>query len=53
MISNICKEKNIHFVPMPKFLLKEDLDDGLHPNSQGHEKISRTVETFLTENKIL
>ena len=32
---------------------KEDLEDGLHPNSAGHEKMFQRVKDFLIKNKII
>jgi len=31
----------------------EDLNDGLHPNADGHEKMFNRVKDFLIENKII
>ena len=32
---------------------KRLLEDGAHPNSEGHEKIFETVKDFLIQNKIV
>jgi len=29
------------------------LEDGLHPNSEGHKKIFESVKEFLIKNKII
>lgn len=34
-------------------LENEDLEDGLHPNSEGHKKMFIRVKDFLIENKII
>ena len=53
IIENICKEKNIDFIPLIDLLdIIEDLEDGLHPNTKGHKKIYKRVKEFL-ENKII
>jgi len=56
-ISYICKDKNIFFIDILNDWLKKDykilLDDGLHPNSKGHEKIFETVKEYLIQNKII
>jgi len=56
IIRNICKENKIYFIEVfEKFKelnYKELLDDGLHPNSKGHQKIFEIVKDFLIENKI-
>jgi lysophospholipase L1-like esterase len=31
-------------------LNNEDFDDGLHPNTEGHQKIFEKVKNFLVEN---
>jgi lysophospholipase L1-like esterase len=52
-IKNLCKKNNLPFIPMYDLLNKEDLDDGLHPNAVGHEKMFQRVKGFLIENKII
>ena len=52
-IKNFCKENNLPFIEMFDLLDDEDLDDGLHPNSDGHEKMFNRVKDFLIENKII
>ena len=53
IIQNICEKNNVHFIPLINFLnLKQDLKDGLHPNTKGHKKIYERVKEFL-ENKII
>ncbi len=56
-ISSICKDKNIYFVEILDKWLQSDyqdlLEDGLHPNSKGHQKIFEAVRDFLTQNKII
>ncbi len=43
-IENLCKEKNLTFISMENVLdIKNNLEDGLHPNAQGHEKIFKKV----------
>ena len=36
-----------------KIVYKPLLDDGLHPNTEGHKKIFERVKAFLLEKKIL
>jgi len=52
-IKNFCKENNLPFIEMFDLLKDEDLEDGLHPNAQGHEKMFQRVKDFLVENKII
>jgi len=52
-IKNFCKENNLPFIEMFDLLDNEDLEDGLHPNAQGHEKMFQRVKNFLIDNKII
>jgi len=48
-LKGICKSENIGFIPFLNLLTKEDLHDGLHPNSKGHRKIFERVKEELNE----
>lgn len=56
-IKSVCKENKIGFIEIFKEFIKTDyknlLEDGLHPNSKGHEKIFEIVKDYLIENKII
>ena len=52
-IKNFCKENSLYFIEMFDLLDDEDLDDGLHPNLKGHEKMFLRVKNFLIKNKII
>ena len=52
-IKEICEKNKLLFIPMLDLLSDEDLGDGLHPNSNGHEKIFLRVKDFLEKNKIV
>ena len=51
IIKSICQENNIHFIDMfnefNKIDYKKLLEDGLHPNSEGHRKMFEIVRDFL------
>lgn len=49
----LCQENKVYFIPTFDLLDKNDLHDGLHPNSQGHQKIFERVKDFLIENKLV
>ena len=53
LIEEHCVENDCLFVPMMNVLGMSDLEDGLHPNTEGHEKmfveIRKEVEGFLRE----
>ena len=56
-ISLICRDKNIPFVEIFEEWIKSDyknlLEDGLHPNTDGHKKIFEIVRDFLIQNEII
>ena len=57
IIKKACKENRIYFVEIFEKLKKMNyqklLEDGLHPNSEGHQKIFEIVKDFLVKNKII
>jgi len=50
-LMKICEDKNIPHIEMFHVIDQYDLEDGLHPNSRGHEKMFKTVRDFLVKNK--
>ncbi len=52
-VKEICEKNNLLFVPIIDLLSNEDLEDGLHPNSKGHEKMFLRIKDFLIANKII
>ena len=57
VINSVCKHKDIPFVEIFDNWMRSDyknlLEDGLHPNSEGHKKIFETVRDYLIQNKII
>ena len=53
IVKQVCKENDINFIEILDKLSKEDLKDGVHPNSEGHKKIFEIVRDFLVKNKII
>ena len=53
LIKEACEENKIGYVETFSKLTYSDLEDGLHPNSQGHQKIFEIVKEFLIINKII
>ena len=57
IIKSVCKENNLHFIEIFDEFKKIDyeklLEDGLHPNSKGHEKIFEIIKGFLIDNKTI
>ena len=56
IIKKVCKENKIPFIDVFKKLRPINyqilLEDGLHPNSEGHEKIFEIIKDFLINNLI-
>lgn len=53
-IKEIAGKNNLPFIPMHDLLGDEYLsEDGLHPNSKGHEKMFQRVKDFLIANKVI
>lgn len=44
VIKELCLENNLKFITLQEIIEKEDLEDGLHPNSQGHQKIFERIK---------
>lgn len=57
IIKSVCKENKIHFIGLIETFKKSDcknlLEDGLHPNSEGHKLIFETAKDFLVKEKII
>jgi len=49
--SAVIEKEAEEFIPMDMITMK-DLDDGMHPNTKGHEKIYKRVREYL-EKKVL
>ena len=56
-IKSFCKKEEIHFIDVFGKLIQIDykklLEDGAHPNSEGHKKIFEIIIKYLEKNKIL
>ena len=57
IVKSVCKENNVYFVEIfnqvTKLNHKKLLEDGLHPNSEGHQRIFEIVKEFLIKNTII
>ncbi|MCB9802218.1 MAG: hypothetical protein H6774_03975 [Pseudomonadales bacterium] len=46
-IAKISSQQNVHFIPTFDVINETDLDDGLHPTSEGHKKIFFRIRDHL------
>ncbi len=57
IIKSVCEEKQVYFIDMfgefNKLDYKKLLEDGLHSNSEGHQKMFEIVRDFLTKEGIV
>jgi lysophospholipase L1-like esterase len=57
IIKSVCKKNKIYFIEILEKFVKLDykdlLEDGLHPNSKGHQEIFEIVKDYLIQNKII
>jgi len=53
IVKKVCRENKVDFIETMNILNKEDLEDGLHPNSQGHQKIFKKIKDFLLKNNLI
>jgi lysophospholipase L1-like esterase len=56
-LRQFCEENKVYFVEIFKSFTENDynklLEDGLHPNTEGHNIIFRAIKNFLIQNKIV
>ena len=50
VLEQVAQNNDIVFVPLFDILSDKDLDDGLHPNSQGHQKMAEHIAPILEDN---
>ena len=57
IIKRVCNKNRIYFIEIfekwTSIDYKNLLEDGVHPNSEGHQKIFEIVRDFLIDNKIV
>lgn len=49
-LKEVCKAEGLVCVEVASLLKPKDLEDGLHPNTQGHEKIFEKMREILEKN---
>lgn len=50
LIKDICEKHNLPFLNILDLLTPDDLEDGLHPNANGHRKMFETIKEFVVAN---
>ena len=50
IIEDVCEINGLPYLYMFDSLDEADLEDGLHPNSVGHEKMFLKIKEFVKEN---
>ena len=57
LIKSICAKNKIPFIEIFEKLIKTDyktlLEDGVHPNTEGHKKMFEIIKEFLIKNKMI
>jgi len=52
-LKRLAEKENLNYINLFDLLGKEDLEDGVHPNSEGHEKIFQIIKDFLIGKEII
>ncbi len=52
-LKDVSRNNDCFYVDIDNILNSEDMEDGLHPNPQGHKKIFELLRDFLIKNKII
>ncbi|MDO8529015.1 MAG: GDSL-type esterase/lipase family protein [Nanoarchaeota archaeon] len=52
-LKEIIEKADISYIDMNGLLENKDFEDGVHPNSRGHEKIFQKVKDFLIKKKLI
>ncbi len=58
LIRDVAKEKNCYFCDIQEFAEQQEnyldlLEDGIHPNKDGYDKLYYFIKDFLTKNHLL
>lgn len=53
IIKEFCQQNKLLFVDLFDVLNMDDLEDGLHPNTVGHQKMFEVIKDELMKNKII
>ena len=50
---SVCQKNSMPYLEIFGVLENKDLEDGLHPNNSGHQKIFEKIKNFLVDNQII
>jgi lysophospholipase L1-like esterase len=53
MLKEIAEQEKILFIDMLDVLENKNLEDGMHPTAEGHEKMYIRIRDFLSDNEII
>lgn len=52
-LESICKKNKVQYLKMYDLLQNKDFEDGLHPNTSGHQKMYLKIKSYLIKNKLI
>jgi len=52
-IKKVAEKEKCSYLKLSDLLNKDDLEDGLHPNSRGHQKLFLKIKDFILEKKLI
>lgn len=52
-VKEVCAKNDLLFIEMMDLIGDSELEDGLHPDAKGHEKMFLRIRDFLMDNKII
>ena len=52
-IKEVVEKNKVYYLEIFDLLKNEDFEDGLHPNSKGHQKLFLKIKDFLLDKKLL
>jgi lysophospholipase L1-like esterase len=52
-LKRISAQEKVYYLETANLLQNKDLEDGIHPNAKGHEKIFLAAKEFLLKEKII
>jgi len=50
LVKQVCEEQGLPYLDLSTLLTLDELEDGLHPDANGHEKMYKAVKYFLSKH---